>query len=561
MSQGERFGLLQNTKLPRSDSAKDESGQDHFKSRVGLVLSCLGCVIGTGNIWRFPRIVAQNSEEKGGLVFLMVWVLFLFLWSIPMLLIEYTMGRYTKTAIVQSFRFFIGNKATWCGAWVSFVPFAINSYYSVVLGWCFYYTYYCIGYELPTTNLDSRVIFDDFAVNSYWPILTHSIAILIAGVSVIRGVKTIEKVNLFLVPLFLLIVLFTFTWSLTRKYADLGIRFLFTPSWDAFSDPRVWVDAISQNAFDTGAGMGMMITYASYMTRSNSVVKYGTLIPVGNNIVSLICGITVFSTVFSSLALSQPHLSQSGIVDILKDSGPASTGLTFIWIPVLFSTVGVFGRVLAVLFFLCLSFAGVTSLIAGMELNAHTFYDFGIPRRYGMPISVVLLFLGGLASALDINFLTSQDFVWGFALIVNGMFLQFLVIYFGSSRYREYVVNRYGLDDWNLPFIWEITVKFVAPIEALALMIWWAVDLITSEARNGQKWYEFGTETFITTITQWLGVMVVMVILNVIILCVKPRWFKPASERPLEISYDTSFKTYDSLTQRETNFGNSEGRR
>lgn len=501
------------------DNVERVEERPHFRNRLGLICSCLGSVVGTGNIWRFPRILASNSEEQGGLVFLIAWVLFLVLWSSPMLLIEYGTGRYTRKAVIGSFRHIIGDGATWCGAWITMVTFLISCYYSVVLGWCLYYFVYMIGHDLPETAAEGEKIFQDFAEHSNWPILTHAIASSLAGLAVLRGVSTIEKTNMFLVPLLLVIILFTFVWSLTRDYADVGIRFLFTPHWDSFGEPRLWVDALSQNAFDTGAGMGLMIPYASFMTINNNIVKYGILIPSINNLISLICGIMLFATVFSTMIALEPTISKPGILDIMKQAGPGSTGLTFIWIPVLFSTIGTFGRILCVLFFACLSIAGVTSLVANVEMVTHTLYDFGVPRKFGMPCTVLLLFLGGLASALNLDVLTNQDFVWGFALVINGFMLQIMVVTYGSRKFREEMFNRYSLEDWRLPRVWEWLVKIIAPLEALFIIGWWAYDLIDGEAGDEEKWYEFGRETLVITVVQWGGLMVLLFSINMIYLC------------------------------------------
>ncbi|KAK7091645.1 uncharacterized sodium-dependent transporter YocR-like [Littorina saxatilis] len=493
----------------------------HFSSRLSIILTCLGTVVGTGNIWRFPRIVANNGEDKGGLVFLLVWVLFLFLWSIPMLLVEYGTGRYTQRGVIVSFRQFMSDKFAWCGAWICMVTFMIAAFYSVVLGWCFYFfVYYCAN-SLPETAEESRKIFKDYAEDSYWPVLTHAIAVILAGLAVTKGVKTIEKVSMVLVPLFLFIILFTFVWSLTRDYADYGLTFLFTPDWESFGKPRVWVDALSQNAFDTGAGMGIMIPYSSFMTRNNGIVRYGTMVPATNNVISLIAAMTIFSTVFSTLITTRTWMTQDQIVDILKDSGPASTGLTFIWIPVLFQTVGTFGHVLCVFFFLCLSFAGLTSLISNIEQMTLTLDDFGLSRKFSMPLTVLLIYLMGLMSALNIDILTNQDFVWGFALVISGLMLQAMVIYYGVSNFRAIVVNDFGIDDWKLPRVWEYLVKFVAPVEAVLLIVWWAIDLISNETQEGEdKWYEFGRETFMVTIVQWIGLMLILIAVNMVISCV-----------------------------------------
>ncbi|KAK3590468.1 hypothetical protein CHS0354_000334 [Potamilus streckersoni] len=353
-----------------------------------------------------------------------------------------------------------------------------------------------------------------FHKESAWPVLTHFLAVFISALSVMFGVRGIERVNMALVPVLLLIILFTFVWSLTREYADQGITFLFTPSWESFGKPRVWVDAVSQNAFDTGAGMGLLVPYSTFMTQNHGVVKYSYFIPAVNNLVSLICGILIFSTVFSTLILTRIGISHKEIVGIMKDSGPASTGITFIWIPVLFESIGGFGRVLAILFFLCLSFAGITSLISNMELCTHTLYDFGVPRKFASPVTAVLTFLVGLMSALNIDILTNQDFVWAFALLINGLMFQLMVIRFGTGNFRKNVINEYSTDDWHLFKYWEWIIKVVAPLEAVALIVWWAIDLIDNDARDGEEWYKFGKETLVTTLTQWIGVMVILILIN-----------------------------------------------
>ena len=103
---------------------------------MGLLLSVLGIAVGTGNIWRFPRIAAQSGGEEGAAAFLISWILFLFLWSVPLIVAEYAMGRFTRRAPVGSFVKIAGPKFAWMGAFVSFVATAIMFYYSVVAGWC-----------------------------------------------------------------------------------------------------------------------------------------------------------------------------------------------------------------------------------------------------------------------------------------------------------------------------------------------------------------------------------------------------------------------------------------
>lgn len=136
-----------------------------------------------------------------------------------------------------------------------------------------------------------------------------------------------------------------------------------------------------------------------------------------------------------------------------------------------------------------------------------------------MPCTVLLLFLGGLASALNLDVLTNQDFVWGFALVINGFMLQIMVVTYGSRKFREEMFNRYSLGDWRLPRVWEWLVKIIAPLEALFIIGWWAYDLIDGEAGDEEKWYEFGRETLVITVVQWGGLMVLLFSINMIYLC------------------------------------------
>ncbi len=100
--------------------------QKTFSYSFGLVVSCLGCVLGTGNIWRFPRIIAMASTESGSLTFLLAWAFFLFAWSIPLVIEEYTLGRFTKASPTVAFYKFLGSKFLWVGSWVTAVAFFIR---------------------------------------------------------------------------------------------------------------------------------------------------------------------------------------------------------------------------------------------------------------------------------------------------------------------------------------------------------------------------------------------------------------------------------------------------
>ncbi|XP_065199404.1 uncharacterized sodium-dependent transporter YocR-like [Sycon ciliatum] len=501
-----------------------------FSNTIALCLSCLGCVVGTGNIWRFPRIVANNAGDTGGLVFLIVWFMFLMLWSIPVILIEYSVGRFTRRGPVESFGVMLGKGYRWVGGWVFMVNLGICCYYSVVLGWCMYYFIHVIAFPLPETVEASTEIFNSMS-NSYYPVLTHCCSVLFVALIISRSVSTFEKVNMIFVPILLAIVFGSFIYAMTLQDAIEGVKYLFRPEWSQFGKARLWVDAISQNAWDTGAGAGLFIVYSIYMPRKSGVVKFGCLIPLCNNVVSLVSAMTTMATVFH-VQVAKEHLNPDEpedlkkIVKILSSNGEANTGLTFIWIPTLYNLLPG-GRALAVFFFLCLVFAGLSSMVAQMELVIRTLEDFGAKRKYALPCVAVVVALLGLPSSLNINVLVNQDFVWGFGLILSGMCLIFLVFWYGThvgqgngclnmmagaNRFRKEVVNEYGMGDWKLPVLWAFLVTFINPIEAAGMIGWWVYD---QASQSDPPWWAYESETLFAAVSQWFFWALVLISLNI----------------------------------------------
>ena len=118
---------------------------------------------------------------------------------------------------------------------------------------------------------------------------------------VLKGVKSIERANKILIPSLFAIVLISLVRAVTLDGASDGIAFLFTPDWATLSNPRTWLEALTQNAWDTGAGWGLILTYGAYMHAKHGVVKNAMITGFGNNVVSLLAAITIFGTVFAVL--------------------------------------------------------------------------------------------------------------------------------------------------------------------------------------------------------------------------------------------------------------------
>ena len=335
-----------------------------FSSRLGLLLCVLGIAVGTGNIWRFPRIAAQNAGEDGAGAFLVAWLVFLFAWSIPLIIAEYALGRKGRMGVVGTFAKIAGEKFAWMGAFVAFVATAIMFYYSVVAGWCVYYLIKMTTEPLPLSTEAAQGIWDGFQGGGF-PVGFHALAMGLGAIVVWNGIRSIERANKVLIPALLLVVVISLVRTLTLDGSFEGIKFLFTPDWSTLAKPRIWLEALTQNAWDTGAGWGLILTYGAYMQSRHGVVKNSIITGIGNNTVSLLAAVVIFGTVFAILGA---EMSKADVLAIMQTSGPAATGLTFIWMPQLFAKMPS-GNLFAILFFLGLSFAAFSSLIAMIELS------------------------------------------------------------------------------------------------------------------------------------------------------------------------------------------------
>ncbi len=266
--------------------------KERFGSRLGMMLAMLGMAVGTGNIWRFPRIAAKN----GGGEFLLAWFVFLFLWSIPLILLEFGMGRKIRRGPIKAFMQMMGPKWAWMGAFCVFVASAIMFYYSVVAGWTLRYTIASITGEVPEASPGA---FWESFTNSYWPVLTHGVMIGLATMVVARGIRTIEKVTMVLMPALIILVLVLTVRALMLPGAGAGLSYMFSVDWSNLAHARIWIEALTQNAWDTGAGWGLVLCYAAYLREREDTALNAFMLPIANNTISLLAGIMVFCTVFS----------------------------------------------------------------------------------------------------------------------------------------------------------------------------------------------------------------------------------------------------------------------
>ncbi|RKY22198.1 MAG: sodium-dependent transporter [Planctomycetota bacterium] len=447
-----------------------------FSSRWGLILAALGMAVGTGNVWRFPRVLSQN----GGGTFLIPWAIFLFTWSIPLLMAEFALGRAAGRGPVGAFARIFGRNTAWRGGFVAFCTIAIMFYYSVVAGWTARYVWLAVGSGFSDLGADGGLaLFTDFTHTS-GPALAHLVSIGLACAVVAAGVtKGIERSAKLLVPTLFVVLIISLVRGVTLEGAGEGIRFLTTVDWARLGDYRLWLEALSQSAWSTGAGWGLMIGYSVYATNSMRAGRECVVTGVGNNLASLLAAFAIIPAVFALAPMAGQDPAQ-----LVEQSGPGSTGLTFVWIPVLYQQMPWGGGALSILFFVALFFAALSSLIAMVELAVRTLLDLGWQRRRAVAAVFVGGFALGLPSAIDLPFIEghdgfavfqNQDWVWGVGLIVSGAITGWAVLRYGVSRfYAEFIAGPEGGSTGGFTaglFRWSITL--LIPVQAVGLLGWW----------------------------------------------------------------------------------------
>jgi NSS family neurotransmitter:Na+ symporter len=419
-----------------------------------MLLAMLGMAVGTGNIWRFPRVAANN----GGGSFLVAWVVFLLAWSVPLLIVEFAMGKGTRRGPVGAFVKTLGPGFAWMGAWVALVATAIMFYYSVVMGWTIRFF---VGTLTGAVPGDTPSAFWDGFHSTPAAVLTHVVAMGMGVFVVSKGVRGIEAAAKVLIPSLIALVVLLAIRAVTLPGASEGLAFLFTPDLAALADHRIWIEALTQNAWDTGAGWGLVVTYAVYTRAREDTALNAFIIGFGNNSMSLLAGIMVLCTVFSVLP-------EGEAAQMLATSG--NEGLTFIWVPELFTQIPG-GRFFQALFFLALVFAAWTSLVAMIELASRVLIDVGMPRSRAITVVGVAGVLFGIPSALRLGIFQNQDWVWGVGLMVSGFFFAFAVLRYGVTKWRETFINHEG-SDIRVGAWWDWAMRLVA-VEAVVLAVWW----------------------------------------------------------------------------------------
>jgi neurotransmitter:Na+ symporter, NSS family len=413
---------------------------DQFSGRIGLIFAAIGAAVGTGNIWRFPRMVGAN----GGGTFLIPWLFFLFAWSIPLVIAEFALGKRSRTGTIGTFRIFAGKRFAWMGLWTAWISTAIGFYYAVVAGWTIKYFQLGITNGLTGPGVDTQQVWNEFLTSATDVIFYQFVVIAITLFAIWKGAKAIEKVNVILMISLFVLLFMSLGLSLWMDWSDGsldGFLFMFTVDWEMLGEPSIWINGLSQSAWSCSAGMGMAMTYAVYMRKDEDTTLNAFTMGLANNSISIIAGLAVLSAIFA--VESDPLATVTG----------GSSAITFLALPEVFAQApgGNLGAwIMMSGFFLALSFAALTSMISTVELCVRNFVDHGYSRDRSVLLTSLAIFIFGIPSAVMWisfaddgtafpQFLEVQDHIWGYGLMFSGLFIAFTIWKYGYVKWRSEV--------------------------------------------------------------------------------------------------------------------------
>ncbi|MGY3570044.1 sodium-dependent transporter [Vibrio paucivorans] len=427
--------------------------RDTWGSKLGFVMAAAGSAVGLGNIWKFP----YTAGENGGGAFIVIYLAFVIFIGFSVMLTEFAVGRKTGRAAVGAFKSTDG-RWTFVGVIGVLSGLLIMGFYPVVGGWALAYVQKVAGGLLSTPEAigDS---FGGFITNPVQPLMWMGIYLLMNIVIVSRGISGgIEKAGKILMPILFLILIIVSVKGLMLPGAMAGVEFLFSPDFSKV-DSGVILAALGQAFFSLSLGMGCMITYGSYLKKKENLVQTTGMVTAMDTSVAILAGIAMFPAMFA-----------------LGMEPAAGPGLVFVVVPQLFAEMGGVGVIFALLFFVGLTVAALTSSVSLLEVVVSYLIDEkGMKRSTavlsaGAVMAVLCVFaslsLGGVGptlfgtGAFDIfDLLTDKIF-----LAVGGM----LVCIFAGWRLSREELEKEITNDGEVKFplfgLWYNLVKYVIPV-------------------------------------------------------------------------------------------------
>jgi len=453
--------------------------REQWGSRVGFILAAAGSAIGLGNIWRFPYVVYEN----GGGAFLIPYFFALLTAGIPILLLEFGVGRLGGGSAPYTFSR-LSRRFEWLGWWQVLICFVITTYYVAIVSWAISYFFFSFnqswGEDTGSFLMgDYLGIPDDVVTAAGWNFgglrwhILLPLAAVWAGVYFVlyRGVKGgIEKMSKIFMPiLFVVMVLFVIR-AVTLPGAAEGLNHLLTPDFASILPPllggtnpewfNVWMAAYGQIFFSLSIAFAIMITYSSYLDKNQEVNNSGFIMAFSNSGFEFLAAIGVFA------AIGFMAVSTGGNVEDVAKGG---VGLAFVVFPQIINTFPMLNGLFGALFFLALVIAGFSSLVSIIEVIIAAVMDkINIGRKaavswvVGICALVSLVYVTGAGLVLlDIV----DHFINNFGIVIAGLLEVILLGWFYHlSRIRE---ENNLVSDFKVGWWWNAAIVGITPLVLL----------------------------------------------------------------------------------------------
>lgn len=441
--------------------------REHWGTHLGFILAAAGSAIGLGTLWKFPYVTGEN----GGGLFVLVYILCTFLIGIPVFVAELILGRKAQRGAVGIFATLTHNSTVWKGVgWLGVASsFLIMSYYSVLAGWGLNYIFMSLNqFYVDKSSQEISAIFDTLQASGditlFWHFIFTAITIAVVYPGVRQGIEYWSK---FMTSTLLIILLALCAYTVTLSGFSEAVNFLFSPDLARFK-PSAALEALGLSFFTLSLGQGIMLTYGSYMRRTEDIPQTSFIIGSMIILVSMLAGLMIFPVIFS-----------------FGFTPSEGRGLVFKILPLLFGKLP--GSLLiSTTFFILFVFTALTSSIALVEVVVANFIDLmGWSRKKAVLVTGVSCFVFGIPSALsgtDILFAnwskiygktffaTIDDLVSIWMLPIGGLMISIYVGWF-FDRHLSKVEFQEGTRWKWLWRPWRFFMRWVAPIAIICIIL------------------------------------------------------------------------------------------
>ncbi|MCF7361178.1 sodium-dependent transporter [Vibrio diazotrophicus] len=441
--------------------------RETFGSRLGFVLAAAGAAVGLGNIWGFPTQAASN----GGGAFLLVYLVLILVVAFPMLVVEMAIGRSGQANPVDSMRSLTPNpmakKAGALVGWLGLsVPSAVLAFYSIVGGWiiCF-----MLGAITDVLGMESATAwFKGFSVerNLFGTLVFYVLTILIVQGGVKQG---IEKWSTRLMPALFVLFGVLFIYIMMQPGAIQGLQHYLVPDFDKIFDRKMILAAMGQGFFSLTIGGCSMLIYGSYLSKKENLPKMAMNVTLVDTGVAFIAGLVVLPAMFVAMNKGVQIYAEDG-------SLLSSDTLVFTVLPLMFDSLGLLGQLFAIVFFLLLTIAALTSSISMLECPVAL-----VSERFNTKRTPTSWVLGGLIALFSVVIVYNFGQLFGLVATTATQYLQptaaLMFCLFGGwvwNRNAKLKELEQGFPEFRQSTfgkIWPWYVKFVCPI-LVATVIW-----------------------------------------------------------------------------------------